>query len=46
MGMLLFDSFIDNAGSSGVFDVDGCWRLWMPKFVESKAEDIGFLGNE
>jgi hypothetical protein len=35
MGALLFDSVIDNANSSGVVDVDGCWRLGMPKFVMS-----------
>ena len=35
MGTLLFDSVIDDAISSGVVEVDGCWRLWMPKFVES-----------
>jgi hypothetical protein len=34
-GSLLFDSVIDNANSSGIVNVDGCWRLWMPKFVES-----------
>ncbi len=34
-GTLSFDSVIDNANSSGVVDVDGCWRLWMPKFVKS-----------
>ncbi len=34
-GALSFDSVIDNANSSGVVNVDGCWRLWMPKFVES-----------
>jgi hypothetical protein len=46
MGTLLFDSVLDNANSSGVVHVDGCWRLWMPKFVESLVEDFGFLGIE
>ncbi len=45
-GRLFFDSVIDDVNSSGVIDVDGCWRLWMPKFVESKAEDFGCLGIE
>jgi hypothetical protein len=35
MVTLLFDSVIDNANSKGVVNVDGCWRLWMPKFVKS-----------
>ena len=34
-GVLSFDSVIDNANSSSVADVDGCWRLSMPKFVKS-----------
>ncbi len=34
-GTLSFDSVIDNANSSGVADADRCWRLWMPKFIES-----------
>ncbi len=34
-GMLSFDSVVDNANSSGIVDVNGCWRLWMPMFVES-----------
>jgi hypothetical protein len=34
-GTLSLDSVIDDANSSGVVNVDGCWRLWMPKFVES-----------
>ncbi len=45
-GMLSFDCVIDDGNSSGVVDVDGCWRLWMPKFVKSQAEDFGFLGIE
>ncbi len=34
MRSLPFDSVVDNANSGVVVDVDGCWRLWMPKFVE------------
>ncbi len=34
-GTFSFDSVINNANSSGVVDVDGCWRLWMPKFIGS-----------
>jgi hypothetical protein len=34
-GMLSFDSVIDTANSSGVVDVDRCWRLRMSKFVKS-----------
>jgi hypothetical protein len=34
-GMLSFDSVIDNANSSGVVNVDGCWRLRIFKFVKS-----------
>jgi hypothetical protein len=34
-GAFLFDSVIKDANSSGVVDVDVCWRLRMPKFVES-----------
>ncbi len=33
-GTLLFDSVIDDANSGGVVDVDGCWRLWVLKFVK------------
>ncbi len=46
MGTLLFDRVIDDANSSGVVIVDGCWWLWMPKFVESQADDFDFLGIE
>ncbi len=34
-GGLLFDRVIGDANSSGVVDVDGCWRLRMLQFVES-----------
>ncbi len=33
-GTLSFDSVVDDANSRGVVDVDGGWRLWMPKFVK------------
>ncbi len=46
MGMLLFESVVKNANSSGVVDVYCCWRLQILKFVKSEAEDFGFLSIE
>jgi hypothetical protein len=42
---LTFDSVIDNANGSSVVNVS-CWRLWMPKLVQGKPKDLGFLGIE
>ena len=45
-GALTFDSVIDNANGSSVVNVNWCWRLWMPKLVQGKTKDFGFLGIE
>jgi hypothetical protein len=45
-GALPFDSVIDNANGSSVVNVYWCWRLWMPKFVQGKTNDFGFLDIE
>ncbi len=45
-GAFTFDSVIDNATGSSVVNVYWCWRLWMPKLVQGKMEDFGFLGIE
>ena len=45
-GALTFDSVIDNANGSSVANVYWCWRLWMPKLVQGKPKDFGFLGIE
>jgi hypothetical protein len=31
-GSLSFDGVVNNTNSSGVVNMDGCWRLGMPKF--------------
>jgi hypothetical protein len=46
MGMLTFDSVIDDANCSSVVNMNWCWRLWMSKSVQGKAKDFGFLGIE
>ncbi len=46
MGTLVFDCVIDNANSSAVVYVNGCWWLWMAKFKECKSKDLGFLSIE
>jgi hypothetical protein len=46
VGALAFDSVIDNANGSSVVNVYWCWRLWMPKLVQGKTKDFGFLGIE
>ncbi len=43
---LTFDSVIDNANGSSVVNVYWCWQLWMPKLVQGKPKDFGFLGIE
>jgi hypothetical protein len=45
-GALTLDSVIDNANCSSVVNVYWCWRLWMPKLVQGKTKDFGFLGIE
>ena len=45
-GALAFDGVIDNANGSSVVNVNWCWRLWMPKLVQGKTKDFGFLGIE
>jgi hypothetical protein len=45
-GALSFDSVIDNANGSSAVNVNWCWRLWMPKLVQGKTKDFGFLGIE
>jgi hypothetical protein len=45
-GALLFDSVVDNANGSSIVNVYWCWRLWMPKLVQGKPKDFGFLGIE
>jgi hypothetical protein len=42
----MFDSVIDNANSSSVVNVYWCWWLQMPKLVQGKTKDFGFLGIE
>ncbi len=44
--VLMFDSVIDNANGSSVVNVYWCWQLWMPKLVQGKQKDFGFLGIE
>jgi hypothetical protein len=43
-GALTFDSVINNANNSSVVNVYWCWRLWMPKLIQGKMKDFGFLG--
>ncbi len=45
-GALMFDSVIDNVNGSSIVNVYWCWRLWMPKLVQGKPKDSGFLGIE
>ncbi len=43
VGALTFDSVINSANGSSVVNVYWCWRLWMPKLIQSKPKDFGFL---
>ncbi len=45
-GVLTFDSVIDNANGSSVVNVYWCWQLLMPKLVQGKPKDFGFLSIE
>ncbi len=42
----MFGGVIDDSNGSGVVNVYWCWRLWMAKFIQGKAQDFGFLGIE
>ena len=43
---LSLDGIINNTHGGGIIDVDGCGRLWVAHFLQSKSDDLCVDGVE